>query len=300
MKWFKIISIIMLVAAGGAGGYAYYLYDTVKDTASQIYEPIKEKKSDLRKEEISVERHDPISILIMGVDKRGNDRGRSDSMVVLTVNPRTDSTLMFNIPRDTRTKIVGKGIQDKINHAYAFGGVPMTMKTVENFLQVPIDYYVKVDMEGFAQIIDTLGGVDVHNQFAFHYEGYSFPEGALHLNGVKALKYSRMRYDDPRGDLGRNERQRQVLRAVMDKAASPSILADLTEILRSLGSSVKTNISPDELQKMSRDYRTAVQNVNTIEIKGSGTKISGIYYYIVSEQERNRISEAMNNQLGLK
>ncbi len=132
MKWLKIFSVLFLLVVGGAGGYGWYLYSSMKETASQIYEPKEQKKSDLREEEVSVHRQDPISILILGVDERKGDKGRSDTMVILTVNPRTDSSLMFNIPRDTRTEIAGRGTQDKINHAYAFGGVPMAVETVES------------------------------------------------------------------------------------------------------------------------------------------------------------------------
>lgn len=90
-------------------------------------------------------------------------------MIFLTVNPAKQSMLMFNIPRDTRTEIIGRGTVDKINHAYAFGGVNMSVKTVEHFLDYPVNYYVRVNMEGFARLIDSLGGVDVDNPFAFSY-----------------------------------------------------------------------------------------------------------------------------------
>lgn len=300
MKWLKIFAVLLLLAVGGAGGYGWYLYSSMKETASQIYDSEGKKKSDLREEEVSVHRQDPISILIMGVDERKDDRGRSDSLMILTVNPQNNSSLLFNIPRDTRTEIPGRGTQDKINHAYAFGGVPMTVKTVEHFLQVPVDYYVKVNMPGFAGIIDSLGGVDVDNGFAFDYKGHPFPEGTIHLNGEEALMYTRMRYEDPRGDLGRNERQRQVLEAVISEAAKPSILMDLSSILSSLGGNVKTNISPEELQQMATDYRNATRQVETLEVQGNGGKINGIYYYQVSEAERKRVSQKMRGTLELE
>ncbi len=299
MKGLKIFSVIFLLVVGGAGGYGWYLYSSMKETASQIYEPREKKKSDLREEEVSVDKQDPISILILGVDERKGDMGRSDTMVILTVNPRTNSSLMFSIPRDTRTEIPGKGIQDKINHAYAFGGAPMAVETVENFLKVPIDYYIKMNMEGFADVIDTLDGVEVNNPFAFDYKGIPFPEGPIHLNGKEALMYTRMRYEDPRGDLGRNDRQRQVLKAVITKAARPSILMDLSSLLKSLGTNVKTNISPEELQQMAVDYRSATQQMETLQVMGKGTKIDGVYYYQVSEAERERIGQKMRGTLGL-
>ena len=93
---------------------------------------------------------------------------------MITLNPNNDSMYMFNIPRDTRTEIIGSGTVEKMNHAYAYGGIEMTMDTVENFLDVPIDYYFKVNMEAFEDVVAALNGVTVDNPFAFDYEGYSF------------------------------------------------------------------------------------------------------------------------------
>jgi LCP family protein required for cell wall assembly len=295
MKWMKILAILFTVTVTSAGGYAFYLYQSVKDATGDMYEAV--EPSDLREEAVSIANGDPVSILIMGVDESGSDRGRTDSLVVLTVNPKTDSALMFNIPRDTRTEIVGRGVEDKINHAYAFGGVEMTMNTVEKFLNIPIDYYVRVDMEGFVQIIDTLDGVEVNNAFAFEYDGERFEEGPILLDGESALKYARMRYDDPRGDLGRNDRQRQVLKAVMEKSASPAILTKLHGILAHLGDSVKTNLQFDEIKTMAQDYRSAASRVETIEVKGTDAKMNGIYYFIVDPKERKRVSERMSQVL---
>src|SRR5690606_29205840 len=107
------------------------------------------------------------------------------------------SMKMVSIPRDTRTEIIGKGFQDKINHAYAFGGPEMAIDTVENFLDIPIDYFVQVNMESFKDIVDAVGGVTVNNSFSFNAGGYTFNEGQISLNGAEALAYSRMRYEDP-------------------------------------------------------------------------------------------------------
>lgn len=299
-RWLQIVIITLGVLLFASGGYAYYLYSSVESAAKKMYSPLKKEKSDLRNEKVSVEKKQPVSILIMGVDERENDRGRSDSMVLLSVNPNNNSILMLSIPRDSRTEIVGKGKEDKINHAYAYGGVEMTINTVEKFLNIPIDYYAEINMEGFAQIVDTLGGVDVTNKFSFNYEGYSFPEGNLHLNGVKALKYSRMRYDDPRGDFGRAERQRQVLKAIIQKASTPAVLTKLGEILQSLGDNVRTNLTFEEMQTMSTSYRQAARNIRQEEIKGRGTKINGVYYYIVPQEERNRLNALIKQQLELK
>ena len=173
----------------------------------------------------------------------------------------------------------------------------MSIETVEQFLDVPVDYYAKVNMQGFARIVDALGGVEVDNPFAFRYDGHTFEKGRIHLDGDTALKYARMRYEDPRGDLGRNERQRRVLKSMIKKAASPGIVANLGTVLESLGSSVTTNITFEEMKKLGSDYRNAIRQVETLEIKGRGQKIDGIYYLIVSEEEKNRIRSIVKKQL---
>ena len=122
-------------------------------------------------------------------------------MIVLTVNPELKSVKMLSIPRDTRTEIVGHGTTDKINHAYAFGGIPMSMDTVENFLDIPIDYYLEINMESFNDIVNAVGGITVENNLDFTYENVHFAKGTITLDGESALKYSRMRYDNPNGDI---------------------------------------------------------------------------------------------------
>ena len=114
---------------------------------------------------------------------------------------------MLSIPRDTRTEIVGHGTTDKITHAYAFGREEMTIVTVENLLDIPIDYYVRVNMEGFQDIVDAVGGIQVNNSLDFTNGGHNYAKGLINLNGEQALSFVRMRYDDPNGDFGRQERQ---------------------------------------------------------------------------------------------
>ena len=132
-----------------------------------MHQPIEREKSEKRTEEITLTKQDPFSVLVLGVDEREGDSGRSDTMIVLTVNPNQNSIKMLSIPRDTRTEIVGHGTTDKINHAYAFGREEMSIATVEHLLDIPIDYYVKVNMEGFQDIVDAVGGIQVNNNLDF-------------------------------------------------------------------------------------------------------------------------------------
>ncbi|MFM1651918.1 LCP family protein [Brevibacillus sp. B_LB10_24] len=295
----KIAICTAAVLAAGAVGYIYYLYHAVEKTAAQMYQPLQAAKSKLRTEKASVEKKQPISVLLLGVDERENDRGRSDTIMIAVVNPAGGQTTLVNIPRDTRTQIAEHGTVDKMNHAYAFGGVDMAAKTVEQFLQVPIDYYISVNMEGFEQIIDALGGVDVENKMSFSYEDHTFPQGKLHLDGSAALAYARMRYDDPRGDLGRNSRQRQIVKSMLKQVVRPDIVTKAKGVLDQLGQNVKTNVTFSEWKDMLQDYRSAFEQVNSIELAGEGSIIDGIYYYIVDQAEHKRVQAELKSQLEL-
>ncbi|MDE5415833.1 LCP family glycopolymer transferase [Alkalihalobacterium chitinilyticum] len=289
-----IASIIIGIVGLSVVGYGFYLFKTVKDTASEMHEPIEREKTRL----VDFDSREPLSFLLTGVDSSGDEiKGRSDTIIVMTVNPNEKSVKMLSIPRDTRTEIIGRGTQDKINHAYAFGGVSMTMDTVENFLGIPIDHYISVNMEGFKDIVDAVGGVKVENTFSFNYEGFNFPQGELFLNGEKALAYSRMRYDDPRGDFGRNDRQRQVIHGIIQEGAQISSITRLDDMLRAIGNSVKTDLDFDAMNKIQSKYREARHSVEEIQITGSGTRINGIYYLIVPDEEIARVSNELKEHL---
>jgi polyisoprenyl-teichoic acid--peptidoglycan teichoic acid transferase len=298
-KWLRWIGGIVAVLLISAGVFAYSVYHNVKQTANQMHEEVS-WKSDKRNEEVSFEKKTPISILLIGVDERKGDKGRADSLIVMTVNPNKQSIEMVSVPRDTRTEIVGKGTEDKINHSYAFGGVEMTMATVEHFLDIPIDYYIKVNMESFRDIVDAVGGVTVDNPFAFTYEGVHFPKGKITLDGEKALKYSRMRYEDPRGDFGRQDRQKQIIQAIIEKGASFSSLTNYDDVLTAIGKNMKTNLTFEEMQEIQANYKEARHDIEQLHITGQGKMIGGTYYLIVPEKERLAISNKLKEHLELK
>jgi polyisoprenyl-teichoic acid--peptidoglycan teichoic acid transferase len=298
--WVKVLIGAFLLLFIAVGAYAFTVYNSLTNAVETMHAPIDREKSEKRVEEVELEKAQPFSVLLLGVDEREGDRGRSDSIIVLTVNPNTNSVKMLSIPRDTRTEIVGKGTQDKINHAYAFGGVEMSIATVENFLDIPIDYYVQINMEGFKDIVDAVGGVTVDNDLDFTYEGTSFPKGQLTLNGEKALKYSRMRYEDPRGDFGRQLRQRQVIKAIIDEGASLNSLTNFGDIFQALGSNVKTDLTFDEMVTIQSKYRSASQQMEQLTVSGQGGKIDGVYYLTVPDEEKANLQATLKEHLELK
>lgn len=298
-KGWKITGIILLVLIIGGGIYAYNVYSSLKNTVATMHQPI-DRKSDKRLKEVDFKNKQPFSILMLGVDERPGDKGRSDTMIVLAVNPNNNSVKMLSIPRDTRTEIIGKGKEDKINHAYAFGGVKMSMDTVENFLDIPIDYYMKVNMDGFKDIVNAVGGVTVQNNLDFSLENIHFAKGELHLNGTEALAYTRMRKEDPNGDFGRQARQRQIIQAVMKEGASFSSLTNYSNIFNALSKNIKTNLDFDQMVDIQKNYKSAADTVSQVEIKETGKKIDGVYYGLVSAEEKQRIQNEMKTQLELK
>lgn len=289
---------IMGVILVGIGIYAYNVYSNVSNTLNAVHKPLDREKSDKRDGNVDIAGRKPISILLMGVDQRGEDQGRSDSLMLFTLNPKSNSMKIISIPRDSYTEIVGKGKKDKINHAYAFGGIDMTVKTVENFLDIPVDHYIEVNMEGFKDIVDAVGGVDINNDMSFKMDGFDYPKGDLHLDGKKALVYSRMRYADPRGDFGRQMRQRQVIQAVIKKGASVSSLASYGDVLKAIEKNVKTSLTQDQMFDIQKNYKDCLQNSEEIQIPGDGHKAAdGIWYYYVPDAAKQDLTNKLRAHL---
>ncbi|WP_226682031.1 polyisoprenyl-teichoic acid--peptidoglycan teichoic acid transferase TagU [Sutcliffiella horikoshii] len=296
-KWFKVLISILALSTIGVGIFAFSVYKSLENAASSMHTPIDRVNSDKRTKQVDFNQQDPLSFLILGVDERPGDKGRSDSMIVLTVNPNDKSMQMVSIPRDTRTEIIGKGFEDKINHAYAFGGPEMSIATVENFLDIPIDYFVQVNMESFKDIVDAVGGVTVDNKLEFSQNGHHFPLGEIELNGEEALSFSRMRSID--SDFGRQQRQRDVIQGVINQGANISSVTKIDDILDILGNNVRTNLTFDEMVEIQSNYKEARHNLSQHQLTGSGTRIDNIYYLIVAEEDRLNLSNLLREHLDL-
>lgn len=306
-KSIVIITSIVALFAIGIGGYAFYLYDSAKETATEMHETIKLNRPHTKpvissQTSVSSQSPQPISILLMGVDEWTGDKGRSDTLIAMTLNPKNETMQMVSIPRDTRTEIIGHGTVDKINHAYAFGGPKMAIETVENFTGVQMDYYIRVNMRALRALVDAVGGVTVHNDLDWFDEGYyekgfHYTKGDIELNGDKTLGYVRMRHLDPEGDFGRNRRQRQIINAIITKATSISSITRFNDILKALGDNVKTNMTFEDMMNIQKNYHACMNNVSQYEIQGTGAKIGGIYYLNVSNEERAKVTNMLMNNL---
>lgn len=297
-KWPKIVAGIFLVLFLAVGGYAFMVYKSLTEAVETMHQPISHK-SDKRPQEITLTEKEPFSVLMLGVDERTGDKGRSDTMIVLTVNPNDKSIKMVSIPRDTRTEIIGKGFEDKINHAYAFGNEEMSMATVENFLDIPLDYYIKVNMESFKDIVDAVGGITVNSSLDFSQEGYHFTKGTNTLDGEAALAYVRMRKQDPNGDFGRQQRQRQIIEGVIKKGLSVNSLTKFDDVFEVLGKNVRTNLTFDEMKDIQKNYKEAAGTMQQMTIKGNGQTINKVWYLVVPDEEKTGVQEELKAHLEL-
>lgn len=295
MKWAGLFGVALCILVIGIG---MKVYSDMKTTAEKLYTPLEQKVPAEREEIVDVKQQEPFSALLLGVDEREGDAGRSDTMIVLTVNPSLGTTKILSIPRDTYTEIIGADRKDKINHAFAYGGMEMSKQTVEHLLDIPIDYVAKINMKSFQEIIDIVGGITVENELDFTYDGEQFPIGQIELDGNKALKYVRMRYEDPAGDFGRQNRQKQVIQGVLKESISMNTILNYKSIIETLESNVEMNIRFDELMDIRKHYAGSFQKIDQLYLNnGTGTRMEGIYYYMPDEGELESIQATLKEHL---
>lgn len=298
---FGIIVIVLLLAIAVAGVYALSVYRNVEETTEVLYTERPAEQVAVREEVIDIKNDEqPFSVLLLGIDTGDMgrvDAGRSDVMMVATVNPNTKQTTITSIPRDSLTEIVGYGNQDKINHAYAFGGVAMSVNTVQSLLDIPIDFTVSVNMQGFEDIVDSVGGITIAPTDTFSQDGFQFYEGqATYMDGTMALAYSRNRYDTG-GDYGRQARQRQLIDGILHAALNISTLWNYNDILASLQGNVQTDVTFEDMVTIFNGYRGAINSIENYQLSGSGSMIDGVYYEILDPTSLADISAQLKAEL---
>lgn len=295
-KIFAIIFGIILVLFLAVVGMGAKLYWDVSKSMDKTYETVERSK----KSQVNLNNKEPFSVLLLGIDTGDDGRveqGRLDTTIVATVNPRDKQTTLVSLARDTYVDIPGQGKQDKLNHAYAFGGASLAMDTVENYLNIPINHYVSINMAGLKELVNAVGGIEVNNNLTFSQDGYDFTIGKISLDGEQALSYSRMRYEDPNGDYGRQERQRKVIEGIVQKVLSLNSVSNYQEILTAVSDNMKTDLSFDDMKKIALDYRSAFGKVKQDQLQGTGFMQDGVSYQRVDEQELTRVQQELKNQL---
>src|SRR5690625_3483918 len=284
--WLKIPLIIILVLVLGIAGYAFSVYQNAKNTVNdQMHDPVETIDTDLTKKKL--QDTEKLNILLLGIDTEGegNLKGRSDAIMIMRLDPEEDKIDIVSIPRDAYGEIVGRGTHDKMNHAHAFGGAEMSVATIENFLDIELDYYVSINMDGLVELVDELGTITIHNDMSWSDKGYDFPEGKVDMDGTKTKAFVRMRKKDPSGDFGRTQRQRKVIEGIINEGAQVGSVPKFSSMMDILGTNMSTNIDFDDMKTLFGSYRDTRRDISEHMIEGSGQTIDGIYYLIVPDEE---------------
>ncbi|MGL4820367.1 MAG: LCP family protein [Bacilli bacterium] len=252
---------------------------------------------DENKDHTKIDEKKPLTVLLLGVDERKDDPGRADTIIVATVNPEMKSTKLVSIPRDTVVQFEGMDFEGKINETYSRGNLDITIKTVEKWVDMPIDYYVKINMEGLQDLIDAVGGVEVDNPFAWSDKGWSYPEGRIHIEGKRAVWFVRMRKLDPEGDFGRQKRQQMVIRALADKLTSPTTVIRLPDILGSLQKNVETDVPFSRVVNLTRDYMGAGEYVEQLRVEGTDERLGDLWIFVPDVASQSKIQTQLKDHL---
>ncbi len=294
LLFYGLCFLIIFVTAVVYGGSKLYIYLNKFNSGKEKVEAY--EVEDDRK---------PVNFLLMGVDKGNGGKGRTDTIMLVNYIYKDDKANIISIPRDTLININGKN--EKINSAHVYGGVPWTIEAVEQLLNVKINYYGKVNYEGFKAFIDAIGGIDIEIKQDMHYDDYGqelhihFDKGDMvHLDGEGAEQFFRWRKNNdgsglPMGDLDRIENQHEFLNKVMDKLKNPTIVFNLPKLLNTLPTYIETNMDGKDLLK----YGLSIKNIDSekiefVTIKGELQDIEGVSYFIYDEKQNEEITAMLD------
>lgn len=312
-KRIKRISIIALIVLAFIVGstVGYYGYQVVQ-LLSDVSEETPEELQDTSENDESLRAMHPISILILGLDEEDGSR-RSDSIMVATINPGDKSTKLVSIPRDTLITLPNSERQEKFNALYAIYGISGVIDYVEEYLSIPISFYATLNFDGLVDLVDAVGGITVDSPLSFtvqdseeNMNAIEIEEGWQDLNGEQALGYARMRKQDPRGDFGRQERQRQVIETLIDELMSFGSIANLTPILNAIRPNLQTNMSGQQIMAVASNYRGAAETIESIEILGVDDYVyipeygQQLYVYLPFEQSLLDLQSELQEHMELE
>ncbi|KAA6450867.1 LCP family protein [Bacillus swezeyi] len=303
-KWVKFslfFIVLLLTATAAAGGYAYY---KIASASNEAQVSLSRGKQSVKRIKEFNPKKDNFSILMMGIDARPGqsmDKERSDAMILATFNRKDKSVKLLSIPRDSYVNIPGRGY-DKITHAHSFGGRDLSVETVENLLDIPVDYVIDGNFSAFEEVVDELGGVPVNikkeyivKQITKDTKGkVNLETGEQRLNGEEALAYVRTRKADT--DLMRGQRQMEVIKAVINKSKSLTSIPAYDDILDTVGKNVSMNLSLNDLIGLI-PFVSSLESVETLQLKGSDYKPGKVYYYQLDQESLAEIKQELKQQL---
>ena len=273
-SWLPIVLLILAFVVAAVAGSIF--------ASSSLFDDKPTEKKAAR-----MESPDKTVVMLMGVDEREGDVGRSDTLMIATLDAKKHKAAILSVPRDTRVKIKGHGF-DKINAAYAYGGHRLTQSTVEDLLGVEMEHYVIINVNAFTKIIDAIGGIDINVEKRMYYEDPWDDNGGLvinlypgqqHMDGSTAITY--VRYRDEEGDIGRITRQQKFMKAVMDKLTSPAIIPRIPSIISEVVDSINTDLSVKQMIEFMAALKEAQSyGLQTEMLPGRPMYIGGVSYWI--------------------
>lgn len=217
---------------------------------------------------------DVFTIYISGIDTNGNPtvNRNSDVNILMVVNTKTRQILTINTPRDFYVPLsISNGVKDKLTHAGCYG-VDVSVDTLKELYGIKIDYFLKINFDGFVQIIDSLGGIDVHSDYEFTVEPIkTYKVGNNHLTGIEALAFARERHSFATGDRQRGVNQMAVIKSVINKMASSDMLLNYTDVLAALGNCMATNMSYDTMVDLIKFQLSDMKGWDVVAYSVNGT-----------------------------
>ena len=286
--WSLLLTFLGLAACGSF--FLWKLNQTEKKitTHEENFSILDTLKNFSETQEISLRgaKTDRINILLLGIAGE-NKPGQflTDTIMIASLNLKTKQVALLSVPRDLWAKVPDFNFESKINTFYGYGlrqhpqdherALEPLEKTLENVTSLSIDYWIVANFDGFEELVDAIGGINITNERDIYdprypgpnysYETFELEKGFQHLDGATALKYARMRHNDPEGDFGRAKRQQQVLQSVRNKVFSIGTLtnaAALNKILNALGNNIRTNMAARDLN----DFLVLIKNIDTDNI----------------------------------
>lgn len=317
-KWLRNFMVFFLVCIVSIGSYMTYSIWSVKGALekSKVTLQRENNKSELREKAVSYS-EEPFSILLLGVEDyaTGKETGRADTQIVMTFNPKNNRVTMVTIPRDTRVQIDHAGEYTgihKLNAAMTYGKLnqygaeKLQLETTEKLLNIPIDAFVTVNFDGFRDVVDALGGIDIDIKYPFWEdniytkERINFEAGVSHLSGEEALAFVRMRKRAINSDYSRDERQRQFINATVEQAKSAGTLLKVGELTKIFGENVKTSLSVSDLFAIQSQYlKMDSLKMNALELAGTAQLINGVSYFVPNYDELETMSQTLREELNL-
>ncbi|WP_168123293.1 LCP family protein [Paenibacillus sp. HB172176] len=313
-KWMYMLCVIIIVLLTSvyfnrqvlaSVGFDWFVQDRIEAGLKDSYKPVEGREpTPAPTDAPKPEKEDPYSILLLGVDQRTSETGRSDTMLYTVVRPQDGNILMISIPRDMYVELVGKDRSDKINAAYAYGGAGMAMDTVEKFLNSPVNHYATINFQGFRDVIDTLGGIslpiteDIVNKDPLH-EHFVIKANQDSYDGNDALNFVRYR-EDAGGDLSRTERQHEFLHAMIDKATNLKQWSKIPTLIGILGDNFSTDIPPEKLVDLAQSMlQQSNRNLYSHTMLGNGHRLveGGPWYYFADEDDLAEVETMIQSWL---